>query len=191
MKIAANGCIEPRLAILSEVTSVGSGTGSTQYEQHQSGRRPRSRRAGRLECGNHGRPNTEARLGADPRAGLWVKQIRAFSARQGHSPKVPFPRVLGIEAVGEVVSAPDGGFGEGDTVATAMGRKRHLSIIGPTAGKSRNSVIDAFFASVCSGPEASVRMISAKIRKVRNSVIDPSGLAAVATNVGFSGCIAA
>ena len=41
--------------------------------------------------------------------------------RQGHSPNVPFPRVLGIEAVGEVVSAPDGRFEEGDTVATAMG----------------------------------------------------------------------
>jgi threonine dehydrogenase-like Zn-dependent dehydrogenase len=41
--------------------------------------------------------------------------------RQGHSPNVPFPRVLGIEAVGEVVSAPDGEFSEGDTVATAMG----------------------------------------------------------------------
>lgn len=34
---------------------------------------------------------------------------------------MPFPRVLGIEAVGEVVSAPDGRFEEGDTVATAMG----------------------------------------------------------------------
>lgn len=34
---------------------------------------------------------------------------------------MPFPRVLGIEAVGEVVAAPDSGFEEGDTVATAMG----------------------------------------------------------------------
>jgi hypothetical protein len=44
-----------------------------------------------------------------------------FFTHQGHSPNVPFPRVLGIEAVGEVVAAPDGGFEEGDTVATAMG----------------------------------------------------------------------
>ena len=41
--------------------------------------------------------------------------------RQGHSPNVPFPHVLRIEAVGEVVAAPDSGFEEGDTVATAMG----------------------------------------------------------------------
>jgi len=40
--------------------------------------------------------------------------------RQGHSPGVQFPRILGIEAVGIVV---DGGgvFSAGDTVATAMG----------------------------------------------------------------------
>ncbi len=59
----------------------------------------------------------------------WVLiRVRAFGlnrselfTRQGHSPNVPFPRVLGIEAVGEVVSAPDDSFAEGDTVATAMG----------------------------------------------------------------------
>ena len=58
----------------------------------------------------------------------WVLiRVRAFGlnrselfTRQGHSPNVPFPRVLGIEAVGEVVAAPDGGFAEGDKVATAM-----------------------------------------------------------------------
>lgn len=32
-----------------------------------------------------------------------------------------FPRVLGIEAVGEGVAATDDGFEEGDIVATAMG----------------------------------------------------------------------
>ena len=41
--------------------------------------------------------------------------------RQGHSPGVVFPRVLGIEAVGTVVAAPDGEFQPGRTVATAMG----------------------------------------------------------------------
>ncbi|KAF2495738.1 GroES-like protein [Lophium mytilinum] len=41
--------------------------------------------------------------------------------RQGHSPGIQFPRVLGIEAVGEVVSAPGSAFKEGDVVATAMG----------------------------------------------------------------------
>lgn len=41
--------------------------------------------------------------------------------RQGHSPSVQFPRVLGIEAVGTVASAPGGEFRAGDIVATAMG----------------------------------------------------------------------
>ncbi|MFN0113110.1 MAG: zinc-binding alcohol dehydrogenase family protein [Paracoccaceae bacterium] len=63
-----------------------------------------------------------------PKPGWVLIRVRAFGlnrselfTRQGHSPNVPFPRVLGIEAVGEVVAAPDGGFAEGDTVATAMG----------------------------------------------------------------------
>ena len=41
--------------------------------------------------------------------------------RQGHSPNVKFPRVLGIEAVGIVASAPGREFQQGDVVATAMG----------------------------------------------------------------------
>jgi NADPH:quinone reductase-like Zn-dependent oxidoreductase len=41
--------------------------------------------------------------------------------RRGLSPDVQFPRVLGIEAVGEVASAPDGQFEAGAVVATAMG----------------------------------------------------------------------
>ena len=41
--------------------------------------------------------------------------------RQGHSPNVAFPRILGIEAVGLVEDAPGGGFSKGDIVATAMG----------------------------------------------------------------------
>ncbi len=41
--------------------------------------------------------------------------------RQGHSPGVKFPRVLGIEAVGIVEEAPGGEFEPGETVATAMG----------------------------------------------------------------------
>lgn len=40
--------------------------------------------------------------------------------RQGHSP-VQFPRILGIEAVGIVDTAPDADFTPGDTVVTAMG----------------------------------------------------------------------
>lgn len=41
--------------------------------------------------------------------------------RQGHSPGVLFPRVLGIEAVGTVAAAPGGEFRHGQTVATVMG----------------------------------------------------------------------
>ena len=41
--------------------------------------------------------------------------------RQGHSPGVKFPRVLGIEAVGVIEAAPGGELRKGDIVATAMG----------------------------------------------------------------------
>lgn len=41
--------------------------------------------------------------------------------RQGHSPNVKFPRILGIEATGLVEEAPGGEFQKGDVVATAMG----------------------------------------------------------------------
>ena len=41
--------------------------------------------------------------------------------RQGHSPNVKFPRILGIEACGLVEDAPGGEFRKGDIVATAMG----------------------------------------------------------------------
>jgi NADPH:quinone reductase-like Zn-dependent oxidoreductase len=41
--------------------------------------------------------------------------------RQGHSPGVKLPRILGIEAVGVVEEAPGGQFRKGETVATAMG----------------------------------------------------------------------
>jgi len=55
-------------------------------------------------------------------------RVRAFGlnrselfTRQGHSPGVHFPRILGIEAVGEVEEAPGGQFRTGQIVATAMG----------------------------------------------------------------------
>jgi NADPH:quinone reductase-like Zn-dependent oxidoreductase len=41
--------------------------------------------------------------------------------RQGHSPDVKLPRILGIEAVGTVEEAPGNEFRKGDTVATVMG----------------------------------------------------------------------
>lgn len=41
--------------------------------------------------------------------------------RQGHSPGVTFPRILGIEATGVVEEAPSGEFTKNQTVVTAMG----------------------------------------------------------------------
>lgn len=63
-----------------------------------------------------------------PKPGWVLIRVEAFGLnraehyfRIGTFPGLTFPRVLGIEAVGEVVVAPDGGFTEGDRVATAMG----------------------------------------------------------------------
>lgn len=59
----------------------------------------------------------------------WVRiKVKAFGlnrselfTRQGYSPTVRFPRILGIEAVGIVDKAPGGEFSLGQSVATAMG----------------------------------------------------------------------
>lgn len=63
-----------------------------------------------------------------PKPGEVLIRVRAFGlnrselfTRQGHSPNVKFPRVLGIEAAGFVESAPGNEFQPGDIVATAMG----------------------------------------------------------------------
>jgi len=63
-----------------------------------------------------------------PRNGQVLIRVKAFGlnrselfTRQGHSPNVKFPRILGIEAVGLVKSAPGGEFQKGDIVASAMG----------------------------------------------------------------------
>jgi NADPH:quinone reductase-like Zn-dependent oxidoreductase len=63
-----------------------------------------------------------------PRQGEVLIQVKAFGlnrselfTRQGHSPGVTLPRVLGIEAVGVVVEAPGGEFQQGETVASVMG----------------------------------------------------------------------
>jgi len=63
-----------------------------------------------------------------PAPGWVLIRVKAFGlnrselfTRQGHSPNVRFPRVLGIEAVGVVEDAPGGEFEVGQTVATAMG----------------------------------------------------------------------
>ncbi|HUA10004.1 MAG TPA: zinc-binding alcohol dehydrogenase family protein [Candidatus Acidoferrales bacterium] len=63
-----------------------------------------------------------------PKKGEVLIRVRAFGlnrsemfTRQGLSPDVKFPRILGIEATGTIVSAPGGEFDEGATVATVMG----------------------------------------------------------------------
>jgi NADPH:quinone reductase-like Zn-dependent oxidoreductase len=63
-----------------------------------------------------------------PKTGEVLIRVKAFGlnrselfTRQGHSPGVKFPRVLGIEAVGLVEQAPGNEFPKGAVVATAMG----------------------------------------------------------------------
>ena len=70
----------------------------------------------------------ESRLVPTPRSGEVLIRIKAFGinrselfTRQGCSPGVKFPRILGIEAVGLVEQAPGNEFRKGETVATAGG----------------------------------------------------------------------
>jgi NADPH:quinone reductase-like Zn-dependent oxidoreductase len=63
-----------------------------------------------------------------PRDNQVLIRVKAFGlnrselfTRQGLSPLVKLPRILGIEAVGMVEQAPGGQFVKGDVVATAMG----------------------------------------------------------------------
>lgn len=63
-----------------------------------------------------------------PKAGEVLIRVRAFGinraemfTREGQSPNVQFPRVLGIEVTGTVEAAPGGEFPQGATVASVMG----------------------------------------------------------------------
>jgi NADPH:quinone reductase-like Zn-dependent oxidoreductase len=63
-----------------------------------------------------------------PKLGEVLIRVKAFGlnrselfTRQGQSPGVKFPRILGIECVGLVEAAPGGEFRAGEAVATAMG----------------------------------------------------------------------
>ncbi|WP_248305175.1 zinc-binding alcohol dehydrogenase family protein [Devosia sp. 1566] len=83
-------------------------------------------------------------------------RVRAFGVnrselytRQGHSPGVSFPRILGIEAVGEVAEAPGGDFSVGDRVATVMG------------GMGRQ--FDGGYAQYCVVPARQVRRVEAQL----------------------------
>jgi NADPH:quinone reductase-like Zn-dependent oxidoreductase len=64
----------------------------------------------------------------EPELGRVLIRVRAFGlnrselfTRQGHSPSVKFPRVLGIECVGEAEAAPGGEVQAGQKVAAVMG----------------------------------------------------------------------
>lgn len=70
----------------------------------------------------------ESRPVPTPRRGEVLIRVKAFGlnrselfTRQGLSPEVSFPRILGIEAAGLVEAAPGDEFQRGDAVATAMG----------------------------------------------------------------------
>lgn len=63
-----------------------------------------------------------------PKNGEVLIRVKAFGlnrselfTRQGHSPDVKFPRILGIEAVGIAEDAPGGEVRKGDIVMTALG----------------------------------------------------------------------
>ena len=70
----------------------------------------------------------EARPVPVPQPGEVLIAVKTFGlnrselfTRQGLSPDVTFPRILGIEAVGVIEDAPGNEFAKGDVVATAMG----------------------------------------------------------------------
>jgi NADPH:quinone reductase-like Zn-dependent oxidoreductase len=70
----------------------------------------------------------ERRAIPTPNDGEVLIRVMAFGlnrsemfTRQGYSPGVKFPRILGIEAVGIVEEAPRTSFSKGDVVATVMG----------------------------------------------------------------------
>lgn len=64
----------------------------------------------------------------DPKEGQVLVAVKAFGlnrselmTRKGLSPSVTFPRVLGIECVGEILNDPSGEFKPGQQVAACMG----------------------------------------------------------------------
>ncbi len=98
----------------------------------------------------------ERRPVPEPRDGDVLIRVKAFGlnrselfTRQGHSPDVKFPRILGIEAAGMVEHAPGGEFRKGDIVATAMG------------GMGRR--FDGGYAEFTCVPAAQVQVVKAEL----------------------------
>jgi NADPH:quinone reductase-like Zn-dependent oxidoreductase len=90
-----------------------------------------------------------------PKAGQVLIKVKAFGlnrselfTRQGHSPGIQFPRVLGLEAVGTVEEAPGNEFAKDTIVATAMG------------GMGR--MYDGGYAEYCCVPANQVQTIKTK-----------------------------
>ncbi len=93
-----------------------------------------------------------------PKDGQVLIRVKAFGlnrselfTRRGYSPVsvVQFPRILGIEAVGVVETAPGGEFEQGDIVATAMG------------GMGRS--FDGGYAEFTSVPASQVQKLDTKL----------------------------
>ncbi|KAF2799447.1 zinc-binding oxidoreductase [Melanomma pulvis-pyrius CBS 109.77] len=107
---------------------------------------------------------TEDRLIPTPQNGEVLIRVRASGlnrselfTRQGHSPGIEFPRILGIEACGTVASAPSSNvFKEGDVVATAMGGMGRL--------------FDGGYAEYVVVPATQVQKIDVKAEDIGKSV---------------------
>lgn len=91
-----------------------------------------------------------------PQSGQVLIRVKAFGlnrselfTRQGHSPTVRFPRILGIEATGLVASCPGNEFPENAVVVTAMG------------GLGRD--IDGGYAEYTCVPVAHVQVITTEL----------------------------
>ncbi|GAA96815.1 uncharacterized protein L969DRAFT_20156 [Mixia osmundae IAM 14324] len=92
----------------------------------------------------------------EPAPGKVLIRVRArginrseMFTRQGHSPGLQYPRVLGIEACGEVVAAPSGEFAPGDVVASIMGGMGRLW--------------DGGYAEYCLVPATQIQKITVKL----------------------------
>ena len=84
-----------------------------------------------IVCSGAGEPNVLELMEREipsSEAGWVVIKVKAFGlnrsemfTRQGHSPDVTFPKVLGIECVGEIEDDPSGKYDKGQQVAAIMG----------------------------------------------------------------------
>src|SRR6266853_2042326 len=119
-----------------------------------------------------------------PQSGEVLIRVKAFGlnrselfTRQGHSHNVKFPRVLGIEVVGLVESAPGNEFRKGDIVATAMG------------GMGRE--FDGGYAEYTCVPAKKVQVLKTKLTRPSLKVMVPSSPRRPVTLTAKSCCVPA